>query len=144
MNKLAKWWGVWIGFWLLIIGLAPALPGPRFLPPSWQAFMGLLTDNFDWVWPSLFVIAGVLCILGLYSTRVLIAGLLLCALVFFWWGCLSIYVWLADSGGSLPGSAAYFLVSGAKVILAYYIHKNDLIEEKVAQIGRRQRDLVTR
>lgn len=138
MNTLAKWLGAWLALGLFIIGFAQQIPGPTFLPPSWQVLMRLLTEQYEWLWPGSFVFAGALCFIGVFSIRTLIVGFASITVIFVIWGLVSLYNWHTDAQGSIPGSVVYFMLSGAMVIIAIYTYKNRDIEEKVARVEEKE------
>lgn len=147
MNKLAHFLSLWVGIWTLITGI----PGQDFLPASWTVIFNWLPDYIDWIWPGLFISTGIISIVGFFSVRCIVLGLSLNSLAYLIWGSTSLWALYTDQGGTIPGSSAYYNNAGLTIMLAYFVHKNRVIDEKVAEIGQKavsilegQSDLVTR
>lgn len=134
MNARAHWLSLWLAFWLLATGVPEALPGDRFLPASWVLIFGWLPDGLDWLWPGLFISSGVAALFGARSSRALVVGMYLAGLAYFVWGSTSMWGWWIHQGGTIPGSAAYYLLAGTMALLASMVHANRKIEKQVAEV----------
>lgn len=143
---------VWIGVWLLLTGIPEAwpdlwtslwrvttgedgpFPGPRFLPASWVLIYDWLPDNLYWVWPWSFILAGLFLVAGVVNTRAMMVGCIISGVVYFVWGSTSIYGWLTNQGGTIPGSAAYYILSGIMAMTVHRVWVMRKLGERVAQI----------
>lgn len=137
MNIIAHRLSFWSALWLLVTGLSEIFPGPRFLPASWSIIYTILPEWLGWLWPGLFILAGILSIIGIRSTRGLIIGFNITSLAYFIWGSISIYGWITNQGGTVPGSAAFYLLSGFTAQLSYEVNKNKRIDEQIVAVQER-------
>lgn len=134
MNKFARWLSLWVAVWTAITGGSEPILNEEFKPASWTLIYGWLPAELDWIWPTLFVVTGLACFVGFFSTRMVIIGFCLCSLAYAIWGTVSMIGWRLHEGGTVPGSSAYYNLSGMALLLAYFIYKNSRIEEKVAHV----------
>lgn len=139
MNSRAHLLSLFSALCHLIIGIPEILRiGPRYLPASWAAIYGFLPDGWEWLWPGLFVLTGIVAAFGAHCPRFLRIGFLLSSLIYFIWATVGVYSWHLGTGGNIPGSAANYFVAGCAWVLAHYVTlgvKSDAINVQVAVLG---------
>ena len=112
----------------LAIGVPELLSiGPRFLPASWALLQGWLGSLY-WLWPASYVLTGLVATVGIWSVPALRAGFLLSAGIYFIWGSCSIQGWIWQTGGTIPGSVSFWLLSGTFAVLARYVKSGEQVQ----------------
>lgn len=121
MNSRAHWLSALVAVTHLLIGLSGLFNiGPTFLPPSWQVIYLVLPNSLDWLYPALWVVAGVLSLLGIRSLRAMRAGFYLSSALFLIWGSAGIPAMIMGIGGNLQGISANLYTSGLAWLVTYY------------------------
>lgn len=133
MNKLVRWLGAWTALWMLVAGVPEAITGEHFQPASWTIIFETL-DWLGWLWPGLFILSGLLAVVGIFSSRFRFVAWMLAALAYLIWGLTSTYGWHTGQGGTWPGSSSYYHLSGTLLALALYGNRDKWIETKVAEV----------
>lgn len=122
MNTQAHWLSAFAAITHLTIGMSELTRiGPRFLPPSWQVIYMVLPDGFDWTYPWLWAMTGVMFMAGIVSPRVLRLGFRLSALLFLSWGLAGIPAMALGLGSNIPGTVANIFTAGGMWVLSHYV-----------------------
>lgn len=126
MDKRTRWLTGLAGLAHLVMGIAGTIEkNQTFLPASWAIVRLAMPAELDWVYPSMYSVAGILSIIGvLCNPKVAAIGLNISALSFSIWGCISSYGFLTARGGTIPGTIEQFLLASAEFLLAHSIIKN--------------------
>lgn len=121
MNSPAHLLSIFSAIMHLTIGLTELLRiGTRFLPPSWAQIYVLMPYG-EWLYPSTYVVTGVIAIIGIWQPIALKVSCYLSAMVFMLWGLAGLYAYSLGAGGNIQGSFANIYLSGAMLLLAYYV-----------------------
>ncbi len=142
MNSWSHWLSLFSAGAHLTIGLPELLKiGPRFVPPSWLLIYSLL-PGWEWLYPALFVLTGLVAAIGGWHPVALRLAFRLSSIAFLLWGIAGIYAWHAALGGNIPGSAANLYIAGAAWVLAHYVsigERSNRIDKQVARLGEQVR-----
>lgn len=122
MNFRAHWLSAYLAISHLTIGLSELLHvGPRFLPPSWQVIYRILPNGWDWVYPELWVLTGLVGLAGIRWPTALRIAFRMSAVLFLSWAVAGIPALMLGLGGNIQGSAANAFTAGCAWVLAYYV-----------------------
>lgn len=106
------------------------------LPPSW-AQLYVLVSGADWIYPIAYILTGVTAAIGIRQPSALRLACCMSAILFLVWGVLGIISLSRGTGGNIQGAAANFYISGAALVLAYYVsvgEKGNRIEQQISNI----------
>lgn len=121
MNSPAHWLSLFSAIMHLTIGLTELFRiGTRFLPPSWAQIYALVPYG-EWLYPSTFVITGVVALGGVMHSDALRWGWWMSAAIFAAWGIAGLYAYSLGAGGNIQGSFSNFLLAGCEAALGYYV-----------------------
>lgn len=105
------------------------------LPPSWAQLYALIPGS-EWVYPSAYVLTGIVAGIGIWRPGALRYSCLMSVALFFIWGALGLISMSRGTGGNIQGAFANFYIAGATLVLAYYV--------SVGTIGNRLNQKITK
>jgi hypothetical protein len=117
---------------------------PRFLPPSWQVIYMVLPNGWDWIYPALWTLTGLVALAGVRWPGALRWGFRMCAFLFLSWALAGIPAITLHLGGNLQGVAANLFTAGLAWLASYYVGvgvRGDRINAKIAKLGRQAEEI---
>lgn len=146
MNKRAHLLSAFAVLAHLIIGIADPLnlPYSQFLPPSWQVMYRLLPNGFDWVYPALWIMTGLVALAGVRWPTALRWGFRMSSLLYLSWGLAGIVAMVLELGGNIQGSTANLYIAGTVWVVSYYVgvgERADKIDVEVVKLAEQKREI---